>query len=448
RRKLAQKFVARLRDPFAGYSYSDLNKMTKAKEAELEEYVGKRDFDKAGVVEVELKELEEAKAKVKPMTRGLLEKEILLVQKLLDGAVEQRQFTECGPLQEKLDALVAKRVGLPTILDLEADVTKIEELVLLATSARDYKNAGAHQKELEAAKHTLESARRIEKMISDEERAMNEFVDALEEEIDEKSAVEEVRGNKGGEVSDCGSRAELEIKISTLTKQVDKFVTEKKFKDADEIQLALGELENLRTHFLSCKEMKLKLVETKKSLDSSIASKKFAEAETFQAILDEFEVKYETEKVKEVEFDRESEEVLVVSAAITAPRPVLGVIGNGSSSGGGKKINAFVADKENISVNSGNSSGRKTLVQKPLMKQKKKAKEVVESRPVSKLRPKKPLIKSSEETILEVAKFLSQKRGDAALLTDASGGLAGIITDNDICRRVVAQSLDVGSSVS
>jgi len=97
---------------------------------------------------------------------------------------------------------------------------------------------------------------------------MNEFVDALEEEIDEKSAVEEVRGNKGGEVSDCGSRAELEIKISTLTKQVDKFVTEKKFKDADEIQLALGELENLRTHFLSCKEMKLKLVETKKSLDS------------------------------------------------------------------------------------------------------------------------------------------------------------------------------------
>ena len=64
------------------------------------------------------------------------------------------------------------------------------------------------------------------------------------------------------------------------------------------------------------------------------------------------------------------------------------------------------------------------------------------------LRPKKPLIKSSEETILEVAKFLSQKRGDAALLTDASGGLAGIITDNDICRRVVAQSLDVGSSVS
>ena len=59
RRKLAQKFVARLRDPFAGYSYSDLNKMTKAKEAELEEYVGKRDFDKAGVVEVELKEVSE-----------------------------------------------------------------------------------------------------------------------------------------------------------------------------------------------------------------------------------------------------------------------------------------------------------------------------------------------------------------------------------------------------
>ena len=59
RRKLAQKFVARLRDPFAGYSYSDLNKMTKAKEAKLKEFVRKSDVDKAEVVKVALKEVSE-----------------------------------------------------------------------------------------------------------------------------------------------------------------------------------------------------------------------------------------------------------------------------------------------------------------------------------------------------------------------------------------------------
>ena len=72
----------------------------------------------------------------------------------------------------------------------------------------------------------------------------------------------------------------------------------------------------------------------------------------------------------------------------------------------------------------------------------------VVTRPVAKLRPKKPLIRSSEDSIIDVCRFLASKRGDAALLTDSSGGLAGIITDNDICRRVVAKSVDTSKSVS
>eukprot|EP01030_Chromulinospumella_sphaerica_P034612 gene34612-biopygen20778 len=42
---------------------------------------------------------------------------------------------------------------------------------------------------------------------------------------------------------------------------------------------------------------------------------------------------------------------------------------------------------------------------------------------------------------------MSANRVDAALLINARGSLAGIITDNDITRRVVSQGVDVRSSV-
>jgi signal-transduction protein with cAMP-binding, CBS, and nucleotidyltransferase domain len=65
---------------------------------------------------------------------------------------------------------------------------------------------------------------------------------------------------------------------------------------------------------------------------------------------------------------------------------------------------------------------------------------------VSKLRPKKPLIASDQDSILVVTQMLAQKRGDASLIVNASGALAGIITDTDITRRVVAQHVDPSSN--
>ena len=64
------------------------------------------------------------------------------------------------------------------------------------------------------------------------------------------------------------------------------------------------------------------------------------------------------------------------------------------------------------------------------------------SRPVSKLRPKKPMISTTTDSILSMVQMLSNKRGDASLVIDPSGDLAGIITDTDITRRVVAKSVD------
>ena len=63
-------------------------------------------------------------------------------------------------------------------------------------------------------------------------------------------------------------------------------------------------------------------------------------------------------------------------------------------------------------------------------------------RPVSKLRPKKPLISNINDTCLMVCQMLANKRGSASLVIGVDGNLAGIITDTDVTRRLVAKELD------
>ena len=69
-----------------------------------------------------------------------------------------------------------------------------------------------------------------------------------------------------------------------------------------------------------------------------------------------------------------------------------------------------------------------------------------DERPVKKLRPKKPMISNENDSVLTVCQMLSNKRGDAALIVGRTGGLAGILTDTDVTRRVVFANLDPSST--
>ena len=51
------------------------------------------------------------------------------------------------------------------------------------------------------------------------------------------------------------------------------------------------------------------------------------------------------------------------------------------------------------------------------------------------------MISTADDTVLSVVQMLASKRGDAAIITNISGELAGIITDTDVTRRVVAKNL-------
>ncbi|DAZ92418.1 TPA: hypothetical protein N0F65_000202 [Lagenidium giganteum] len=68
----------------------------------------------------------------------------------------------------------------------------------------------------------------------------------------------------------------------------------------------------------------------------------------------------------------------------------------------------------------------------------------VNIRPVSSLRPTPAITTSDKSTVLEAAVLMKQKRSDCLLVVDAvsGGSLVGILTDTDICRRVLAMDLD------
>lgn len=65
----------------------------------------------------------------------------------------------------------------------------------------------------------------------------------------------------------------------------------------------------------------------------------------------------------------------------------------------------------------------------------------VNVRPVSSLRPSPAVTISEHATVVEAAILMKQKRSDALLVVDQSSALVGILTDTDICRRVLAVDL-------
>ena len=89
-----------------------------------------------------------------------------------------------------------------------------------------------------------------------------------------------------------------------------------------------------------------------------------------------------------------------------------------------------------VKVASVHSADHSKSVVKPKMKAR------GDERPVSKLRPKAPITMRDTDTIFSIAEAMASRRADAALLINSKGQLSGIITDNDITRRVVSQFVD------
>ena len=72
--------------------------------------------------------------------------------------------------------------------------------------------------------------------------------------------------------------------------------------------------------------------------------------------------------------------------------------------------------------------------------------QVKSDKSVAKLRPMSPHICGTDDTILSATQMLKLQRGSACLIVNKDGTLAGILTDTDITRRVVAKYVDPAST--
>merc|ERR1712151_244961 len=103
---------------------------------------------------------------------------------------------------------------------------------------------------------------------------------------------------------------------------------------------------------------------------------------------------------------------------------------------------------DTLSVRSNLSKGNSTRSSTHKLQTRQKSDIVdVPNRLVSKLRPKKAILCALSDTVLQVCQELSNKRDYAALITNDFGGLAGIITDKDIVKRVLASNSDPSSTL-
>ncbi|KAL9188488.1 hypothetical protein ACHAXT_006866 [Thalassiosira profunda] len=504
RQTIARERVRAMRDPYLEMSFKELDALYKDEVSRMESAVSAKDFKTAADIEQKLVPLKEALESKRPLTRSVLESRIAEVQSLVDDAVARKAFTECAPLQSKLDSLIRKRVDLPTIDELKEAVRLAEKDVADAAARRDFTGASSAQTALDKAKERLEDALRSEGIGMEESNSRFE------------------------------SRADLELAIAEVTKTIDDAIANKEFSKATKYQAELEELESLRPTLPSLDELQNELSELRAEMEQAIKKKSFQKADALQHDVDKLEARIEEEKAKmssapgangssnvSLQFTNENGEsatfdsrsklekeiarfrVLVQSAAsskkfkeasqlqksldqLEAMKPSLPTVAElrgelvkakaevdaaikNKDFGKAESLNEVVeklekkleAEQKNQQAHAPATSMPKAPVvvstpfKKPLYDRSNKpgftpsvrkvpkssASTASRSRPVSKLRPKAPMTSPSDSSVLAVAQLLASKRGDAAIITDPSGGLAGIITDTDVTRRVVAKQL-------
>ena len=382
--------------------------------------------------------------------RADLELAIFDVNAKIKAAIESKDFTGASSLQATLDDRERLRQYFPTIEELESLLASANQRLEDAVNTKDFSAAGKLHEEIDG----LEKKLSVEK-----DRAAAIGTKAIDSNDDSTRAS---FTRPSGEEIVFKSRADLEEEISDTGKLITEAVASKEFRKAEELQSFVDALEALRVKLPSIAELEAQLRENKLSMDAAINDKKFSAAEEIHLTIERLEASLAIEKSKApVPAPNEKDDKSVRSAPVIgasvprgSARSVSSVIMPKTSNIPPKSITASITSRLGVrddvsEVSASSELGRRAKINGSARSSKTDLGALDEShmeRPVSKLRPKKPLISSSGDSILTVTQMLTNKRGDAALVVNDSGGLAGIITDTDITRRVVAKDVDPSSS--
>ncbi|CAI5713112.1 unnamed protein product [Peronospora destructor] len=154
------------------------------------------------------------------------------------------------------------------------------------------------------------------------------------------------------------------------------------------------------------------------------------------SVLDAFHIMHDGKFLNLPVVSPDSGEILGVADVIS-----MSLVSFGESSDINKLFNAAFDyhDDDTISMTSGRSTSNLSVASKA--RQQKDRDKGANVRPVSSLRPLPAVTIDEVASVFEAALLMKQKRTDALLVVDEAGGLNGILTDTDICHRVLALNL-------
>ena len=334
-------------------------------------------------------------------SRSELEEAIKTKKDQIDEAIKQKNFSDASSIQDELDQLESLRSHYPTIAELEAALKSKEKDMTALISNKKFAEASALQEE----------------------------IDALSEKIKAETATESTQESENvsvmindGLILTFSSRSDLESSIQEYESKVETAAATKNFTEATASQEIVTKLESLRQYLPTLDDLCRQEKELEVKMDQALKSKDFALAESLDK---------ELSKLKEtLKNEKQRHQTLFSSQTPSSPTE--------KKEDEIKPKYSLKTSKTKVQTQSKQSSTKNTNKNGPITK----AKQTNISRTVSKLRPKKPLISSISDSVLSVAQMLANKRGSASLVIGVDGGLAGIITDTDVTRRLVAKDLD------
>jgi CBS domain-containing protein len=365
-------------------------------------------------------------------SRAELEQDISELRVNIKKAIESKDFKTASSFQKNLDDREALRKFFPTLVELEAELKEKKAQLDEAIGKKNFVKAGELNKSID----TIEEKVKMEKLkMAQRQLGATDSTEASVIGLD-------------GEMKTFESRSDLESEISATAAAVSKAVAAKQFQKAEELNVYTEKLECLRKVLPTMQEMEQQLRAHRKEFNEAVAKKEFAKADSINKTIENLEKVLEKERSKQpvkkhtTTSVQSNTKAVAPKAKLTPKLPsgtaVAGMVDNDDQSIRSAPVSKTLAkSRDDLSVHSlpAKSSG----LQKP-------STGAGANKSVSKLRPKKPILGNSNDTVLACLQLMKSKRGDAALIVDDSGSLAGIITDVDCCRRVVAKNVDPAST--
>ncbi|KAG7356863.1 cystathionine beta synthase domain containing protein [Nitzschia inconspicua] len=376
-----------------------------------------------------------------------LEKKLSDLHVQVETSIDKKDFKHAAELQSQIEQVEKLRSLFPSLEELSEELRRSNQQLEAAISRKNFEQAAQLHEEIALIEKKIEAERK------DSKEAPVHRTD-----VGPASAMARDGRNVYFE-----SRIDLENEIKSQEKLQGDMISSKQFKDAQEIQKYIERLEEIRPLLPTTSEIKSAIKKKREQMGTAISEKRFVDAESIDKEISILEEKLEKENKHSLSAKANFSSSMKIKGSdisvnsAPAGRSPVPKIKRSETVCGPMAVPPFTIKSKNLDTDKSDdvsditsiytSKSRKGNYKRSHIEVKTSNLESLgEDRSVSKLRPKKPLVSSINDSVLSVTQMLSSKRGDASLVVNSEGGLAGIITDTDITRRLVANQLDASET--